>query len=463
MSGPYPTEHVTAGRGSIVARTVLMTSGIAALAIVLAGLVAYPLLRSTSLTQAHTSLSRLADLTASALEREQQMHGGQDPLPRGLADTLLAEDVTGYLVMSAQATVPGMSARQVTALLAGASVSTEGATSSGDVLIEGRKLANGTGLVLEQPVSVVGVTAVEMVRRVGLALIFGLLIAIPVGYLASRRLTRPLRAARDAANRMAAGERDIRVEPEGPQEIADIAVALNRLSEALTISESRQRDFLLSVSHELRTPLTAVKGYSEALADGVVPPEDVPRTAGTIAAEAERLDRLVTDLLDLARMGADNFRITPVDTDLVQMLDDAQAVWTDRCAREDVELRIERPSLPVHANTDPMRVRQILDNLAENALRVSPTGSVIVLALRIEGAWAVLEVRDSGPGLTDGDVDVAFEPGVLYERYRGVRPVGTGLGLALVGRLAHSLGGFAEAGTAPEGGACFTVRIPRQS
>ena len=107
-----------------------------------------------------------------------------------------------------------------------------------------------------------------------------------------------------------------------------------------------------------------------------------------------------------------------------------------------------------------MRLRQIIDNLAENALRVSPTGSVVVLAIRTVADGVEVEVRDSGPGLTDDDMSIAFEPGALYERYRGVRPVGTGLGLALVGRLAQGLGGAARVTTAAEGGACFTVFIP---
>jgi two-component system sensor histidine kinase BaeS len=135
-------------------------------------------------------------------------------------------------------------------------------------------------------------------------------------------------------------------------------------------------------------------------------------------------------------------------------------VWADRAAKHDVELRVERPEQPLLVTTDPMRARQILDNLAENALRVSPAGSVIVLSARPDGPGAILEVRDSGPGLTEDDVAVAFEPGVLHERYRGVRPVGTGLGLALVGKLADGLGGSAEAGSAPEGGARFTVHLP---
>jgi len=437
-----------------------MTSAIAALAIVIAGLISYPLVRSTALSQAHNSLARLADLTVTALNRESFEPGQNEPLPRPLADTLQAEDVTGYIVMMSGVEVPGLTAAQVRRVLSGLPVTTEGRTAQGEVLVEARPIGMNMAVVLEQPVSVVGVTAIDVIRRVIIALFLGLLIAIPVGYAAARRLTRPLRAARDAANQMAQGERDVRLEPEGPQEIADIAVSLNRLSRALSISEGRQRDFLLSVSHELRTPLTAVKGYAEAMADGVVPADEVERTAQTVVAEAERLDRLVTDLLDLARLGAVDFRVNPVETDLDDLVSDAALVWADRAAKHDVELRVERPEAPLMVVTDPMRARQILDNLAENALRVSPAGSVIVLAARAEGHGVVLEVRDSGPSLTEDDVSVAFEPGVLHERYRGVRPVGTGLGLALVGKLAGGLGGSAEAGAAPEGGARFTVHLP---
>ena len=447
-------------RQSIVTRTVLMTSAIAALAIVIAGVISYPLVRSTALTQAHNSLARLADLTVSALERDTFLPAGNEPLPRQLAETLQAEDVSGYIVMSGASEVPGMTRKQVESVLSGVPVTTEGRTSEGEVLVEARPFGIGMAVVLEQPVSVVGVTAIDVIRRVVIALMLGLLIAIPIGYVAARRLTRPLRAARDAANEMAKGSRDVRLEPEGPQEIADIAVSLNRLSAALSVSEGRQRDFLLSVSHELRTPLTAVKGYAEAMADGVVPAEDVERTAQTVVAEAERLDRLVSDLLDLARLGAVDFRVNPVETAIDELLADAALVWADRAAKHDVELRVERPDQPLLVTTDPMRARQILDNLTENALRVSPAGSVIVLSARPDGPGAILEVRDSGPGLTEDDVAVAFEPGVLHERYRGVRPVGTGLGLALVGKLADGLGGSAEAGSAPEGGARFTVHLP---
>jgi two-component system sensor histidine kinase BaeS len=110
--------------------------------------------------------------------------------------------------------------------------------------------------------------------------------------------------------------------------------------------------------------------------------------------------------------------------------------------------------------TDGARLRQILDGLAENALRVTPAGAPVVLALRHEPGSAVLEVRDGGPGLSPDDRAVAFERSALWTRYRGVRRVGTGLGLALVKALADRLGLACTVDVAPEGGACFRIVVP---
>jgi two-component system, OmpR family, sensor kinase len=214
----------------------------------------------------------------------------------------------------------------------------------------------------------------------------------------------------------------------------------------------------------LRTPLTAVKGYAEALADGVVPAEAVSPTGHVLLAESGRLERLVSDLLDLARLGAQDFRIDLAPVDLVQLVRQAGIVWADRCAREGVlfgtDIRVD-DGRPLVVQSDPTRLRQILDGLAENALRVTPSGRPIVFALVPSAHEVLLQVRDGGPGLTEDDCRVAFDRSALYDRYRGVRRVGTGVGLALVAGLASRLGGRAEAGRSPEGGACFTIRIPR--
>jgi two-component system, OmpR family, sensor kinase len=176
--------------------------------------------------------------------------------------------------------------------------------------------------------------------------------------------------------------------------------------------------------------------------------------------ESRRLGRLVADLLDLARLDAQDVRIEFAAVDLRDIANSAAQVWSARCAAERVPFVLESPPGPVFVRTDAARVRQLLDGLLDNALRMTPAGRPIVLAVRADQRGLGVEVRDAGPGLTEADLAVAFERSVLYERYRGVRQVGTGLGLAIVGRLAVRLGGMAEAGHAPEGGARFTVFLP---
>jgi two-component system sensor histidine kinase BaeS len=327
------------------------------------------------------------------------------------------------------------------------------------VMVEGRTLPSGAGngIVLTRPVTGVGAAVLS---RLWLALLAGLLAGAVAGTLLARRLARPIRNAAAAAARLSAGDRSVRVAPEPPVEAENLAHALNGLAAALATSEERQRDFLLSVSHELRTPLTTLKGYAEALADGVIGPEGAQRAGATMLAEAGHLDRLVADLLALARLEAADFPLSVLAVDLGGLMRDAAEAWGARCAVAGLVLRTEL-SVPVVVLTDPGRIRQVVDGLLENALRVVPAGAPLVLLVSPAGpGYAVVEVRDGGPGLRDEDLPVAFERGALYERYRGERAVGSGLGLALAAGLVRRLGGTIEAGHSPEGGARFTVRLP---
>ena len=178
--------------------------------------------------------------------------------------------------------------------------------------------------------------------------------------------------------------------------------------------------------------------------------------------EAERLDRLIADLLVLARLEAADLPVEVVDGGPDAAGGDGRPRrGAGGSRRPACVLRTELPPMPVPVRTDPGRIRQIVDGLLENALRVVPTGAPVVLALVCAARSAAsIEVRDGGPGFTDDDLAVAFERGALSQRYQGVRKVGSGLGLALAARLARRLGGAIEAGHAPEGGARFTVTIP---
>ena len=445
-------------RDRLATRITLVSLTVAFIAVAIAGLVSFGLVRGAAQDQARVSLARQADLLATTLDR------GAAQRPAAVTALLRRQQVTVDQLGPGEPVPAFLTSADVATLQSGQSLSVVRTRPNGtEVLVEGRPLTGGRAVVLAQPASVAEGAATGSRRRLVLPLLLGLVGAGVAGLLLARRLARPLREAADAAHRLAAGSRDVRLQPEGPYEVAELADALNRLNAALATSEGRQREFLLSVSHELRTPLTAVRGYAEALADGVVAPADVGRTGSVMLAEAERLDRLVGDLLDLARLRAQDFRLDLGDVDLTRLVQQAGEVWRDRCGREGVELQVQTTGAALVVRTDPTRVRQIIDGLAENALRVTPAGRPIVFAagpdLRVPG-WVWIEVRDGGPGLTDDDLQVAFERSALYERYRGVRRVGTGFGLALVHGLALRLGGDAVAGRAPEGGARFSVRLP---
>jgi two-component system sensor histidine kinase BaeS len=437
--------------------------------VLVVGLVSVGLVRSAGETEAQRVLSQLADNVAGALAEQPGALGRRAPrgqaalvarLLRGtdIEYAVLATDGTTQLSQPlAQDTLSAAEARRVAVDQVPLSVVRRVGGSS--VNVEARPTPTGA-VVLAQRHSQAIPFAQEALRRIGLALLLGLGVAVVAGVALARLLARPLKRAAAAAQALAAGARDVQVPPEGPAEVAEVAESLNALAAALTRSEGRQREFLLSVSHELRTPLTAVSGFAESLADGVTAGEDVRPVGATMLAEARRLERLVSDLLDLARLGAQDFRIDRQPVDLTALARSAGDVWLARCEAVGVRFAVELPDYEVVTLTDPTRVRQILDGLAENALRVTPAGAPIVVALTAQHGWAALAVRDGGPGLTPDDCAVAFERSVLYERYRGVRRVGTGVGLALVYGLATRLGGAAAAGRAPEGGACFTVRLP---
>jgi two-component system OmpR family sensor kinase len=333
---------------------------------------------------------------------------------------------------------------------------------SGDVqyLVVGRPTSDGRVVLLARPLAQATGLAPEQRRQVLLGAGIVLVVGVLGGLLLARGVTGPLRRVAAAAGRLTAGERDVRVGRSGPTEVAEVGAALDALAERLAESEDRQRRFLLAVGHELRTPLTAVTGYAEALAEGVLPADEVPRAGGVVLAEARRLQARVDDLMALARVQADDFELVPAVTDLSALLRSAGAACVPRAREAGVTVHVEGADGPVLAWADGERVRQVVDALVDNALRVLPAGAPLVLACGAADGWAFVQVRDGGPGLAPADLAVAFEPGRLTERYRGERPVGTGLGLALVGQLAARMGGRALAAAAPEGGVAFTVQLP---
>lgn len=435
---------------SLTSRVVLVTAATAVVSVIFTALVALPLAVHSANKAARAELVRNAEMLAA----------DRATVPQPGAPQFRSGEFTLHIVPRGTQRRAGLPDRVVRRVAAGAPVTTRGPVDGRRSIIVGRPLPDGTGgLILTRPV-VSGLAAL-MLGGVWMSLLAGLLAGVAAGAALARLTVRPIRQAAAAAGRLSAGDRSVRLATGGPAEAAELASAFNQLAAALATSEGRERDFLLSVSHELRTPLATIRGYAEALADGVVAGDGAARAGGTMLAEADRLDRLIADLLVLSRLEAADLPLDVARVDVAELVRAAYDAWLPRCVPDGPELRAELPAGPVLVDTDPGRVRQVVDGLCENALRIVPQGAPLVLAVRAEADAVVIEVRDGGPGFTDDDLAVAFERGALHQRYRGIRKVGSGLGLALAARLVTRLGGRIEAGHAPEGGARFTVALPR--
>ncbi|WP_436527547.1 sensor histidine kinase [Actinoplanes sp. HUAS TT8] len=438
---------------TLTGRAVLVTAATAVVSVIVTALVAIPVAVRSVNTQVRAELVEKSAITVELLTDER-------PAAREkIAQRLRADQIEIYLIRRGVPDHQGLPPKVIAQVTGGGLVDVRGRVGGRASFIAGRPLPGvDAGVVLTRPAA--SGLGLRVVGSVWWALLAGLLGGILAGALLARFVTKPIELAAAAAGRLAAGDRSVRIARRGPAEAVRLAESVNQLAAALQTSEGRERDFLLSVSHELRTPLATIRGYAEALADGVVGADGAEQAGATMLAEADRLDRLISDLLVLSRLEAADLPLDVVTVDLTALVRDACVAWSARCAPDGPNLTVELPDAPVTVETDPGRIRQVLDGLCENALRVVPAGAPLVLAVRAGESGGVVEVRDGGPGFTDDDLAVAFERGALNRRYRGIRKVGSGLGLALAARLVGRLGGRIEAGHAPEGGAMFSVELP---
>jgi two-component system OmpR family sensor kinase len=289
-------------------------------------------------------------------------------------------------------------------------------------------------------------------RAMVVAALTGALLAALAALALARPIARPLRRVAAASRRLAESGLEQPLPLEGPAEVRSLAASFNEMATELGRARATERQFLLSVSHELKTPLTAVRGYAEGVADGAL---DASEAMETILREASRLERLVGDLLDLARMNRSEFSVHPSPIDLGQLAREVVARYGVQAEGFGLQLQLEAAE-PAPAFADYDRVLQIVSNLLENALRVTPAGGVV----RVVAESGGIAVEDTGPGLSPDELPHAFERFFLYSRYGGERHVGTGLGLAIVKELAEAMNGsvavVSESGT----GTRFSVRLP---
>ena len=289
------------------------------------------------------------------------------------------------------------------------------------------------------------------------AAVVGLIAAVVLAFLISNSIARPLQTVAHAAMVVAGGRFNQRVPVRGPREVRAVAEAFNRMADEVQTEQRSQQDFLANVSHDLKTPLTSIQGYSQAIMDGAAP--NPVAAARIIYDESARLNRMVVELTDLARLQAGRLSMHMTAIDIGQLAEAVAQRLSIVASEKGVQLHTETSSMPEIAG-DGDRLEQVLTNLISNAINYTPGGGTVTVRTQIANSGVEVSVQDTGVGIAPADLPRIFERFYQVDKARGPRR-GTGLGLAIVQEIVQAHGGRITAGSAGEGqGSTFTVWLP---
>jgi two-component system sensor histidine kinase BaeS len=307
--------------------------------------------------------------------------------------------------------------------------------------------------VAEQPQPPAGV---GVVPALGSAVIVTLIV-VAASLLISRRVLHPIRALAIASGQLGRGDLSGRVPEQGRDELGDLTRSFNRMAQSLQRAKEQQRNMIADIAHELRTPTTNIRGYVEALQDGVFPADQ--DLFQSLHEEAVLQERLIDDLQDLALAESGALVYHRSLAELTEVLRAVRTAHTSTAATREVRVELDAPD-PVSAVVDPGRIRQVIGNLMTNALNATSPGGVITLRARTEGRTVVIEVADTGSGIASEDLAHVFDRFWRTDNARGRHTGGRGLGLAIAHEIIAAHQGTITVASTVGTGTTFTVRLP---
>ena len=284
-------------------------------------------------------------------------------------------------------------------------------------------------------------------------------IALGMVQVLSRGMTSPLRSMERAATSMAAGNVAERIEVSSADEVGRLAEAFNHMAHELAEVDRQRRELVANVSHELRTPISALRATLENVVDGVVAPE--PPLLRTMLAQTERLQRLVTQLLDLSRLESGEVPLHRLDFPVAELLEAVADESALSFPAVSFTVDVDPPDLDLDG--DPERLHQVFANLCDNAARFTPDDGEVRLRASAAGSRVRIEVLDDGPGIPPEALTRVFERFYRTDEARSTDEGGSGLGLAIARWVVDLHGGTIEAETRDPHGCRMVVDLPWQS
>jgi signal transduction histidine kinase len=303
---------------------------------------------------------------------------------------------------------------------------------------------------------------VNQVQRMILLSGFGaVLLTIGLTWVLSKRLVDPLLVMKEAAKALSKGNFIVKIPVKGKDEMAQLAEAINHLANDLHRLQTSRKEFLSSVSHELRTPLSYLKGYSQALDEGMLKTEeDQKKYIKVIRQEADRLTCLVEDLFDLAQMDEGQLRLSKEPVELDEIIRKMIQTIGPRAQVKSIQLyHISDKPLPL-IEGDYGRISQVLFNLLDNAIRHTPSGGKIVVTVQADQNHVKIDVEDTGSGIPTKELPYIWERFYRVDKSRARESGGTGLGLAIVKQIIEGHRGSVHIKSEENVGTTVTVRLP---
>ncbi len=302
----------------------------------------------------------------------------------------------------------------------------------------------------------------RLAEKINSFLLWGALLAVGIAmaltFLLSRQILSPAKALAMAARRLARGDFSQRVQTRDRGELGELARTFNSMATELEQAEKMKRDMIADAAHELRTPLTNIRGYLEAVSDGVLKPDI--ETIRSLSEEVAVLSRLVDDLQELSLAEAGQLKLIREAADVGSLVDGAVAGLEAAARLKGVSLRTEvTPGLPM-ADVDVQRIGQVLRNLLTNALSHTAGGGTITVSATHEGSAIRLSVTDTGEGIAPEDLPYIFERYYRADRSRGRTTGGSGLGLTIAKRFVEAHGGTIGVESKPGEGSRFSFTVP---